>query len=244
MNNTLPLTCLIVDDEPMALSLLESYVSKTPFLELKGACGSVVQVLEKLNQERIDVLFLDIQMPDMTGIELSRIVPKTTRIIFTTAFDQYAIEGFRVDALDYLLKPFNYQEFLAASNKALEWFSMVRSAERTSSPSAKNFLFVKSEYKQVKIDFEQVLFFEGWKDYVKIWLEGQPKPVLTIMTLKSLEDELPTAKFMRVHRSFIVALDKITSIERSQILIGHERITVADQYKQRFQEFITNNSPE
>lgn len=240
------LKCLIVDDEPMALKLLESYIAKTPFLELTGACGSAVQALEVLHTETVDVIFLDIQMPDLTGLELSRMIPKSTRIVFTTAFDKYAVEGFRADALDYLLKPFNYQEFLTAAQKALEWFLLVRAGNGNPSNQTvgKQFLFVKSEYKQVRIDYNQVLFFEGWKDYVKIWLEGQPKPVLTILTLKWLEEELPHNMFMRVHRSFIVALDKIASVERGQILIGHERITVAEQYKSRFQEFLGTHSPD
>lgn len=241
------INCVIVDDEPMALALLESYVKKTPFLDLKGQCSSVMEVLPLMTTEKIDLLFLDIQMPEMTGIELSKMISKSTRIIFTTAFDQYAIEGFKVEALDYLLKPFNYQEFLTASNKALEWFSLLRAADQgvpAFGGEKNNFLFVKSDYKQLKINLDEVLYFEGWKDYVKIWLKGQVKPVLTLMSLKSLEEELPLTHFMRVHRSFIVALNQIEAVERGQILIGEERITVAEQYKKRFQEFVTSNSPD
>lgn len=239
------ISCLIVDDEPMALALIESYVVKTPFLELKGKFTNVPEVLGILSEEQIDLIFLDIQMPEINGIELSRLISKSTRVIFTTAFDKYAIDGFRVDALDYLLKPFNYQEFLAASNKALEWFSLVRSTEHVAGQTETGkVLFVKSDYKQLKINLEEVLYFEGWKDYVKIWMLGKTKPILTLMSLKTLEDELPADRFMRVHRSFIIALHHIEAVERSQVLIGTERITVAEQYKKKFQRFISDNSPE
>ncbi|MCK9218953.1 MAG: LytTR family DNA-binding domain-containing protein [Bacteroidales bacterium] len=235
------INCLIVDDEPMALVLLQSYVVKTPFLELKGKCSNAIEALEKLNEERIDLLFLDIQMPELNGLELSRTLSKNTRVIFTTAFNQYALDGYKVEALDYLLKPFDYTEFLTAANKAKEWFSLLRVKSDTEQDTQK-FLFVKTEYKQVKIDLDEVLYVEGLKDYIKIWLVGKPYPVLTLMTLKSIEEELPEHKFMRVHRSFIIALNKIQSIERGQVIINSHRITVAEQYKEKFQNFVTNNS--
>lgn len=236
--------CVVVDDEPMARNLMESYVAKTPFLELVGSYGSVVEVLPVVNNTAIDLIFLDIQMPEVNGIELSRMLPKHTRVIFTTAFDQYALEGFRVDAIDYLLKPFNYQEFLSASNKALERIALVKNASSPAPEIAeqKRFIFVKSEYKQVKIELSEVLYFEGWRDYVKIWLADQPKPVLTLTTLKSLEELLPEDRFMRIHRSFIVGLQRIDEVERSQVVIGKERITVAEQYKPQFQKYISGNS--
>jgi DNA-binding LytR/AlgR family response regulator len=237
------ITCLIVDDEPMALNLVENYVLKTPFLHLVKKCNSGLEALLYLNEEKVDLIFLDIQMPDVTGLQLAKVIPKSTRIIFTTAFDQYAIEGFKVEALDYLLKPFDYSEFFTAATKAREWFELVKSQEKTTSANI-DFLFVKSEYKQIKINLKDVLYFEGLKDYIKIWLKNNPKPILTLMSLKTLEEELPTDKFMRVHRSFIVSLDSIEAIERSQILINNQRITVSDQYKPKFSDFITKNSLE
>lgn len=231
------ITCLIVDDEPLALELLESYVSKTPFLELKGKYNSPIEALEHLHTEKVDLLFLDIQMPDLSGVELSRTVDKNTKIVFTTAFSEYALEGYKVNALDYLLKPFNYEEFLAAAYKAREWFEL---KENTASKTAaeKDFIFVKSEYKQIKIKLEDILYIEGLKDYVKIWLVNQPQAILSLMSLKHLDEELPKQQFMRVHRSFIVALNKIQALERGQILINKERITVADQYKEAFNTFL------
>lgn len=240
--NNIKISCVIVDDEPMALNLVESYVGKTPFLILKKKCSSAIEAMEFIKDEPVDLLFLDIQMPDLSGIEFSKMLPKETRVIFTTAFDQYALEGFKVEALDYLLKPFDYAEFLAAANKASSWFSLVKGKQQTVLSVEKEFLFVKSEYKQLRIKLADVLYFEGLKDYIKIWLKDNPKPILTLMSLKSLEEELPETQFMRVHRSFIVSLKNIDVIERSQIILNKQRITVSENYKSKFLEFINQNS--
>jgi DNA-binding LytR/AlgR family response regulator len=234
------LNCIIVDDEPLALDLVEGYVKKTPFLTLKGKCLSAFDAMQLINNEKIDLVFLDIQMPDMTGLDFARSLSPSIKVIFTTAFKDYAFEGFKIDAVDYLLKPFNYAEFLKAANKTAERFGIHE--EKNSAPYKDNFIFVKSEYKQLKINLDEVYYFEGLKDYIKIWLNSQAKPILTLMSLKTLEQELPEEKFMRVHRSFIVALDKINVIERSQIIINNERITIAEQYKEKFQDFIEKRS--
>ena len=240
--SNIKISCVIVDDEPMALNLVESYVEKTPFLELKQKCSSAIEAMEFIKNKPVDLLFLDIQMPDLTGLEFSKMLPKDTRVIFTTAFDQYALEGFKVEAIDYLLKPFDYAEFLAAANKANTWFSLLKGKSQTAVSEAKEFLFVKSEYKQLRIKLDDVLYFEGLKDYIKIWVKDNPKAILTLMSLKSLEEELPESHFMRVHRSFIVSLKNIEVIERSQIIINNQRITVSEQYKPKFLEFVNNNS--
>ncbi len=236
------ISCVIVDDEPMALNLVESYVEKTPFLDLKKKCSSAIEAMEYIKDQPVDLLFLDIQMPDLTGIEFSKMLPKDTRVIFTTAFDHYALEGFKVEAIDYLLKPFDYAEFLVAANKANTWFELVKGKRESILSEEKEFLFVKSEYKQLRIKLADVLYFEGLKDYIKIWIKDNKKPILTLMSLKSLEEELPSTQFMRVHRSFIVSLDNIDVIERSQIIINDRRITVSEHYKPKFLEFINNNS--
>lgn len=240
--SNIKISCVIVDDEPMALNLVESYVNKTPFLELKQKCSSAIEAMEFIKEQPVDLLFLDIQMPDLTGIEFSKMLPKETRVVFTTAFDQYALEGFKVEALDYLLKPFDYAEFLAAANKANHYFSLLKGKPQNEVSEAKEFLFVKSEYKQLRIKLSDVLYFEGLKDYIKIWLKDNPKPILTLMSLKSLQEELPETQFLRVHRSFIVSLKNIEVIERSQIIINDQRITVSEQYKPAFLEFVNNNS--
>lgn len=199
--------CLIVDDEPLALDLLESYVNRTPFLELAGRCANAFEAMEVLANQTIELIFLDIQMPDLSGVAFSRTLKAGPKIVFTTAFEQYALDGFKVDALDYLLKPFNYEEFLKAANKAQEWFQLVNAPQQKNEPLP--YLFVKSEYKLVKINLNEVLYFESLKDYVKIYLVGQQKPILSLMSLKSLEESLPAEQFMRVHRSYIVHLEKL-----------------------------------
>jgi len=236
------INCIIVDDEPLALALVESYVNKTPFLALKGKCLSAFEAMQLVNSEKIDLIFLDIQMPDMTGLDFGRSLSPNTKIIFTTAFKDYAFEGFKVDAIDYLLKPFNYTEFLKSANKAAERLGAHAHEDKKEPAYSHNFIFVKSEYRQLKINLDEVYYFEGLKDYIKIWLTSQSKPVLTLMSLKTLEQELPEDRFMRVHRSFIVALDKISVVERSQIIINNERITVAEQYKEKFHAFIEKKS--
>lgn len=233
--------CLIVDDEPLALNLIEGYVKKTPFLELAGRCNNAFEALERLGGGDIDLLFLDIQMPGLNGVELSRTLSGGPKVIFTTAFEEYALEGFRVDAIDYLLKPFNYEEFVKAANKAREWLS-IKDGHKHAVPEEKDTLFVKSEYKLVKIELKKVTYIEGLKDYAKIFLEGQNRPVMTLMSLKSLEEQLPSGDFMRIHRSFIIRLDKVDMIERNQVVIGATSITIADQYKEAFQGFLSKKS--
>lgn len=237
------ITCLIADDEPMALNLIESYVLKTPFLELKAKCNSAIEAMQVLEEQKdIDLFFLDIQMPDLTGLEFSKLLPQNSRVIFTTAFDQYAIDGYKVNALDYLLKPFDYTEFLNASTKARNYFESQQSVSVSKPEKKQEFFFVKSEYKQIKINFSEILYIEGLKDYVKIYLKDNPKPILTLMSLKKLEEELPSENFMRIHRSFIIGLDKIETIERNHIVIGKEQIAIAPNYKDSLMEYIGGKS--
>lgn len=245
------LTCAIVDDEPFALGLLESYVKKTPFLELVGKYSSAVQAMKELSDKEINLLFLDIQMPELNGMEFSRMVDKRTRIIFTTAFSQYAVDGYRVNALDYLLKPISYADFLEAANKALQWFGLTRTpsagaSEEVTAPSAQeneiDSIYVKSDYKLIQIKIENILYIEGLKDYLKIYVEDQPKPVLSLMSLKSMEELLPANHFMRVHRSFIVHKDKIKVIDRNRIVFGKVYIPISDSYKKEFQEYLNKRS--
>ena len=237
------ITCLIADDEPMALNLIESYILKTPFLELKAKCNSAIKAMQVLEEQKdIDLFFLDIQMPDLTGLEFSKLLLQNSRVIFTTAFDQYAIDGYKVNALDYLLKPFDYNEFLNASTKARNYFESQQTVSVSKPEKKQEFFFVKSEYKQIKINFSEILYIEGLKDYVKIYLKDNPKPILTLMSLKKLEEELPSNNFMRIHRSFIIGLDKIETIERNLIVIGKEQIAIAPNYKDSLMEYIGGKS--
>lgn len=245
------LTCAIIDDEPLAVSLLESYVLKTPFLDLQGTYNSALDALSDLRDRPVDLLFLDIQMPELSGLEFSRILNADTRVIFTTAFDQYAVDSYRVNALDYLLKPISYPDFLASANKALRWYELLRkpvsSEEKEESASiaergGMESIFVKSEYKLLQIELRKILYIEGLKDYVKIFVEDEPRPVLSLMSMKSLEDMLPSDRFVRVHRSFIVQPEKIKVIERNRIVFVKEYIPISDNYKQHFLEMIERRS--
>ena len=235
------MTCAIIDDEPLAVSLLESYAMKTPFLELKGCYDSGLEALKALSEEPVDLLFLDIQMPELSGLELSRMLPEETRVIFTTAFEQYALDSYKVNALDYLLKPISYTDFLTAANKALKWYELSHREAMPTNESRES-IFVKSEYKLIQIELRDILYIEGLKDYVKIFVEGEPKPILSLMSMKNLEDMLPVDRFVRVHRSFIVQPEKIKVIERGRIVFGHEYIPISDNYKQRLQEAIERRS--
>lgn len=234
------LNCLIVDDEPLALDLLEAYVKRTPFLNLKGKCSNALEVLQVLKEQEVDLLFLDIQMPELSGLELSRLIDNRIKIIFTTAFEQYALEGFKVDALDYLLKPISYPEFLKAANKALQWFEMSRNTSSKIVEEGDD-IFVKSDYKLVKLQLHKIQYIEGLKDYVKIYVDDRPQPVVALLSMKMFEEMLPSS-FIRVHRSFIVNLDKITVIERNRIVFGKTYIPVSDSYKDKFLEFINRRT--
>jgi two-component system response regulator LytT len=251
--------CIAVDDEPLALGLVCAFIEQTPFLNLVGKYGSAVEALGGLQQHKVDLIFLDIQMPNLNGIELARVLdsrgPSKPRIIFTTAYNQFALEGYRVDALDYLLKPFNYEEFLHAANKALAYAELVQKSNNpapavAAAPAAEaapvvvervedDYLFIKVEYQLVRIALSDILYLESLKDYVKVFLKNSDKAILTLSSLKALEEKLPAKRFMRVHRSYIVSLDKINSITRNAMQIGKINITVGDQYKDAFNAFLS-----
>src|SRR6202012_3442682 len=249
------LNCIAVDDEPLALGLVSKFIEQTPFLNLVGKYSGAVDALKAIHSQKIDLIFLDIQMPDLNGIELARVLDKGAdkpRIIFTTAYNQFALEGYKVDALDYLLKPFNYEEFLHAANKALAYAELVEKSNTTpvlvaaQAPVAvqeehieDEYLFLKVEYQLVRIALKDILYIEGLKDYVKVWLQNVEKPILSLTSLKSLEEKLPAKRFMRVHRSFIVSLDKINSITRGALQINKVNITVGEQYRDAFNAFVS-----
>jgi len=229
-----------IDDEPLALQLVKGYVEKTPALELAGAFDNPVEAIAFIQSADVDLLLLDIQMPDLTGTELARVIAGGPKVIFTTAYEKYALEGFRLDAVDYLLKPFSYAEFLKAVQKA----ERLIAAERSHLPSleiSNDFLFIKSESRIRRINFSEIHYIEGLKDYVKIWLINEKKPVLSLSTLKALESRLPSDRFMRVHRSFIVNLETVRVIERGRIVFGEVRIPVTEQYIENFRRFLDRN---
>ncbi|MCR5004199.1 MAG: LytTR family DNA-binding domain-containing protein [Bacteroidales bacterium] len=239
------ISCAVIDDEPLAVELMESYVKKTPFLELKGSFGSGVIAFNALQDNPVDLIFCDIQMPGLNGMELSRMIPESTRIIFTTAFSNYALEGFKVNALDYLLKPISYTDFLGAAQKALDYFQM-RDAANTGATAAANgptvkSIFVKTEYRLQQIKLSDILFVEGMKDYVKIYVENSD-PILSLMNMKTLEEQLPKDQFYRVHRSYIVRIDKISTIERNRIIFGKHYVPISENERDNFFEVLSRHS--
>lgn len=227
------LNCAIIDDEPLALELLTNYVNKTPFLNLTGGYNSAIAAIKDLKSHPVDVIFLDIQMPELSGLEFATILPKETKIIFTTAFSQYAVEGYKVDALYYLLKPISYEDFLKAANKAIDWFTMVR---KTETYRREGFIFVKSDYKLVRVVLDDILFVEGLKDYVRIYLKNGNK-LLSLMNMKKLEDFLPKPEFLRVHRSYIVQMNKIDQVDKGRMIFGDASVPISDSYKDTVQAY-------
>ena len=240
------LRCMVVDDEPLAVKMLENFISKTSFLSLEASFTDPVAALEAIRSRQPQLVFLDIQMPDLNGMELSRMVPEGTRIIFTTAFKDYAFDSYEVSALDFLLKPIRYQKFLEAAEKARRWFELLESVESAaeqpagSASAQQDSIFVKSEGQLRKVAFSDIRYVEGMKDYVLLHLCSEKRPLVTHITMKAVEDLLPAGVFMRVHRSYIVALDKIESIGGSyDISIGDTLIHVSDAYKPAFEQYLS-----
>lgn len=247
------LNCVAIDDEPLALELISKFIQQTSFLRLVGRFSNAIEALSFINQQEVRLIFLDIQMPDLSGMELARVLDgkknsDQTRIIFATAYHQFAIEGYKVEALDYLLKPYSYEEFLNAATKAYQYFERISTI--SSSPAiipinqpiestGDEYIFLKVEYQLVKVMLRDINFVEAYKDYVKVHLLSKPHPILSLSSLKSMEEMLPKNQFMRVHRSFIVGLNHIESISKNIIQIGNHNITVGENYKDVFQEFLS-----
>lgn len=232
------LKCCVIDDEPLASQLIASYVEKTPFMQLVGTYSSAQEAIRAILEDQIDIVFLDIQMPQLNGLEFAKIIPQHCRVIFTTAYDKYAIQGFKVDALDYLLKPVSYDDFLAAANKAQRWVETVRNCGGNA--STRDYIIVKSEYRLIQIPCSDILYIEGLKDYVKIYVNDEQKSIMTLMNMKTLEQSLPASQFMRVHRSFIVNTSKIKIIERNRIVFNNRYIPISDTYKQAFSDYVAS----
>ena len=231
-----------MDDEPLAVELLVGYVRRTPSLELVGAYTDPVEALSEINSRKPDVVFLDIQMPDMNGLELSRILPLDTRVVFTTAFKEYAFDSYEVEAIDYLLKPIRYQKFLEAVAKAERWVDMRNSrvnARSMTDDRCSAFFKVDGQFRNIK--YADILYVAAMKDYVVLKLQSDQSPVVVHITMKSIEELLPSSQFMRVHRSYIVAKDRISSIDGSgNIILSEESIPVSDSYRKNVEAFLSD----
>ena len=231
--------CIAIDDEPLALEQIGSYVQKTPFLELIATCKNAYEALEVLKEKEVDLMFIDIDMPDINGLDLVKSLVKKPQIIFTTAYSEYAFEGFQVDAIDYLLKPINYAAFLKAANKSKIWFEANSPEKAEQQPkSDRKEIFVKSNYKVVRILLADISYIESANEYIKIILDNQ-EVITTFMRLKNIEELLPDSDFMRVHKSFIINLNKILAVDRNRIFIDKKKhIPVGEQYKEIFNKYM------
>ncbi|MGI6223377.1 MAG: LytR/AlgR family response regulator transcription factor [Prevotella sp.] len=236
------LNCVVIDDEPLAVKLIENYIQRTPFLNLQASYTDSVSAIAELKAQPPHLVFLDIQMPDLDGMELSRMIPEDTRIIFTTAFKQYAFDSYEVNALDFLLKPIRYGKFLEAAMKAKEWFDLREQAAGKEKSDAHKHIFLKSEGELHQVDINDILLVMGMKDYVVFKLQrtdGKITKLITHSTMSAIEEMLPSERFLRVSRSYIVAKDKIRSIDRNDcITIGDEVIHVTEAYKPAFDNFL------
>ena len=238
----MPLTCIIVDDEPLAVKLMESFVAKTPDLKLLGSFTDSVEAINAVKEQKPNLLFLDIQMPDLNGMELAHMIPAETRVVFTTAFKEYAFESYEVSALDFLLKPIRYNKFMVAVEKAKEWFAKSESPvsqHPSPIPNHPSAIFVRVDGELRNITISDIISVNGMKDYVMFYLDSEPKPLITHLTMKAVEEMLPPEKFLRVHRSYIIAVDKIRKVDRNDcIYIGNEIIHVPDGYQDAFHKFL------
>ena len=235
-----PLRCFVVDDEPLAVRMLENFIARTPFLELAASYTDPVQALSDIRTQAPQLVFLDIQMPDLSGMELSRMVPADTRIIFTTAFKQYAFESYEVSALDFLLKPIRYQKFLEAAEKAREWFALKEAAVQPQAPAPeKTAVYIKVDGALRKVELADILYVEGMKDYVMFRLASSREPLVTHLTMKAAEELLPAQSFMRIHRSHIVNLSQVASVTPAgDIKVGGALLHVSDAYRSAFDDYL------
>lgn len=238
--------CIAVDDEPLALNKLSDYISRVPFLHLVAACQDAFEAMKVLSEEEVDLIFLDINMPDLGGLDLMRSLVAKPLVVFTTAYSEYAIDGFKLEAVDYLLKPFEFHDLLWAADKArkrIELRAMSDNAAEGVQPVADGSLFVKVDHKVIRINIDDIRYVEGMNEYVRIFMEGNTEPVIAMIGMKKLEERLPSNRFVRVHRSYIVNLRKITEISRLRVIFDHNvYIPVGENYKEQFLEYINKMS--
>ena len=232
------ISCMAIDDEPLAVKKIAAYIQKVPFLELVAECRSASEALSVLSEKEVQLMFVDINMPDISGMEFVKSLTSKPYVVFTTAYSEYAVDGFQVDAVDYLLKPITFSNFLKAANKVKALIDLKATGVKESVKTTANHLFVKSEYKLIRINLDDIEYIESQHEYIKIVLSNR-NSVMTQLSLKGIEEQLPSDRFMRVHRSFIVNLAKISVIDRNRIVFdGKVYIPVSEQYKDKFQEYI------
>ena len=226
--------CLAIDDEPLALQQIAAYINKVPFLELAAQCQSALEARQFLSDDRVDAIFCDINMPDLNGMDFVKSLTAPPLVVFTTAYSEYAIEGFKVNAVDYLLKPFGMQEFMRAANRLQERLSVPASAPAETDDT----LFLKTDYRIVKVNIPDIRYVEAMSEYLKVWIEGEAKPIITLLSMKKMEERLPD-NFMRIHRSYIINLDKIQEVNKNRVIMDTDTyLPIGDLYKEAFQAYL------
>ena len=229
--------CLAIDDEPLALQQLMAYIKKIPFLELVDSCQSAHDALTVMNQEVIDAIFVDINMPDLNGMDFVKSLPVPPLVVFTTAYSEYAVEGFKVDAVDYLLKPFGLTDFQRAANKVKARYDQQNTA--VIAQDEEDTLFLKTDYKVIRIDVKDIRYVQSMSEYLKIFLEGRAKPVIVLLSMKKMEERLPENQFMRIHRGYIINLKKIQEVNNNRVIMDEETyLPIGDNYKEAFNSYL------
>ncbi|RYG05929.1 MAG: response regulator transcription factor [Chitinophagaceae bacterium] len=232
------LRCIAIDDEELALELLEDNIRKVPYLQLVAAFNSPLEAMKLLQEEQIDLVFLDIQMPGITGIQFIKSFPAQCMFILITAYEKYALEGYNLNVIDYLVKPVEFDRFLKACNKASDLHQLKLKSKSGGDQTVSDYFFVHVEYSLVKIQKSDILYIEGLKDYIKIYLKAPARPVVTRMSMRTIEDQLPPAQFSRIHKSYIVAIAAIDSIRKTSVFIGSAELPISDNYKEDFFQLI------
>ena len=229
--------CMAVDDEPIALEKLESYIRRIPFLELVALCDSPMEAVQVMMERRVDALFVDINMPDLNGMDFVKSLPVPPLVVFTTAYSEYAVEGFKVDAVDYLLKPFGLTDFQRAANKVKARYDQQNTA--VIAQDEEDTLFLKTDYKVIRIDVKDIRYVQSMSEYLKIFLEGRAKPVIVLLSMKKMEERLPENQFMRIHRGYIINLKKIQEVNKNRVIMDEETyLPIGDNYKEAFNSYL------
>lgn len=233
--------CIIIDDEPLALQQMEGYVKKIPYIELVAACQSAIEAKEILENDKIDAMFCDINLPELNGLDFVKSLENPPMVVFTTAYSEYAVEGFQLNAIDYLLKPFGFDDMKRASDKIKARYDARRTLQEVSQIDEDDAIFLKTEYKIMRINISNIRYVEAMSEYLRIYLVDYSRPIIVLMSMKKMEERLPSRSFMRVHRSYIINLKHIKEISKNRIMLDEDiDVPIGDSYRDQFNAYINS----